>query len=53
MNKTITTADAALGFTHHLRGDVDAAIECYHRALGVEPRHAFASAMLHRALKEI
>jgi len=43
---------AALGYTRHLLGDVDAAIESYHQALGMDPDDAFSGEMLHRALQE-
>lgn len=41
----------ALGFTNHLRGKIDTAIEIYHKALAMKPNHSFASEMLSRALK--
>ena len=41
----------ALGFTNHLGGNLDTAIEIYHKALAMKPNHSFASEMLSRALK--
>jgi len=43
---------SALGFTRHIRGDVEGAIEAYHQALGRKPDDPFASEMLSRALQE-
>ena len=42
----------ALGFTRHLQGDFDSAIEHYHQALGIRPTDTFASEMLRRALED-
>lgn len=42
----------ALAFTHHLCGDLDRAIEYYHRGLGLKSDDAFASAMLTQALQD-
>jgi tetratricopeptide (TPR) repeat protein len=44
---------AALAFTHQLLGELDVAIEYYHRALGLRPDDAFAATMLSRALSEV
>lgn len=44
---------AALAFAHQLLGDLDRAIECYHRSLGIRPDDAFAASMLSRALSEV
>eukprot|EP00947_MAST-08B_sp_MAST-8B-sp1_P003049 g3049.t1 len=44
---------AALGFTRHLQGMLDAAIDHYHKALGLKPEDAFASDMLSRALTDV
>ena len=41
----------ALGFTNHLQGNLDTAIEIYHKALSMKPNYSFASEMLSRALK--
>lgn len=43
---------SALGFTHHLRGDVDLAIELYHQSLSLKPDDTFTSEMLTQALKD-
>ncbi len=45
-------AHAALGFSKHLGGDVDGAIDSYHEALSRKPEDAFTSEMLLRALSE-
>ena len=42
----------ALGYTCHLQGDYDKAIEHYHQALGLRPSDTFASEMLRRALED-
>ena len=41
-----------MGFTLHLVGDLDGAIESYHQALSRKPGDPFASDMLDRALVE-
>jgi len=43
---------SALGFTCHLAGDLDGAIEAYHQALSRKPDDPFASEMLNRAMME-
>ncbi|EOD11296.1 hypothetical protein EMIHUDRAFT_214582 [Emiliania huxleyi CCMP1516] len=43
---------AALGFTHHLRGDPDGAIELYHQSLSLKPDDTFTCEMLKEALKD-
>lgn len=43
----------ALGFTYHLMGELDVAIEYYHKSLGLKPEDAFADEMLKRALAEV
>jgi anaphase-promoting complex subunit 6 len=43
---------AALAFTTHLSGAVDAAISLYHQALAVKPDDPFSSELLSRALRE-
>jgi len=45
-------AFAALGFSMHLSGDIDGAIDRYHEALGRKPDDPFSSEMLNRALAE-
>lgn len=42
----------ALGFTRHIQGNFDAAVEHYHQALGIRPTDTFASEMLRRALED-
>eukprot|EP00760_Papus_ankaliazontas_P038986 PhM_4_TR9454/c0_g1_i1/m.33279/K03353/APC6, CDC16; anaphase-promoting complex subunit 6 len=42
----------ALGFTHHLSGNLDNAIECYHSALSTKTTDTFAHNMLKLALTE-
>lgn len=41
-----------MGFTHHLVGDIEGAIELYHQALSRKPDDPFSSEMLNRALEE-
>jgi hypothetical protein len=41
-----------LGFTRHLVGDLEGAIEFYHQSLSRKPDDPFASDMLNRALNE-
>ncbi len=43
---------SALGFTRHLSGDLDGAIESYHQALSRKPDDPFAGEMLNRAMRE-
>jgi len=43
---------SALGFTRHIRGDLEGAIEAYHQALSRKPDDPFASEMLNRALHD-
>mmetsp|Transcript_11346 Transcript_11346/g.14819 ORF Transcript_11346/g.14819 Transcript_11346/m.14819 type:complete len:121 (-) Transcript_11346:276-638(-) len=43
---------AALGFTMHLMGDVDGAIDSYHHALSLQPEDAFCNEMLNVALQD-
>ena len=42
----------AFGRSHHLRGDVDLAIELYHQSLSLKPDDTFTSEMLTQALKD-
>lgn len=44
--------NAALGYCLHLAGNLGAAIECYHKALGLRSEDAFVSTMLGIALQE-
>ena len=44
---------AALGLTQHLQGELDAAIEYYHRALGLNREESFWAELLTRALREV
>ena len=43
---------SAYGFTCHLQGKLDMAIEAYHKALGFKPEDTFSSEMLTRALHD-
>jgi tetratricopeptide (TPR) repeat protein len=43
---------SALGLTKHLNGDVDGAIDLYHKALCYRPDDSFSTEMLKRALEE-
>ena len=47
-----SAAYSALGFAHHLSGDVDRAIDSYHEALSRKPDDPFSTEMLNRALSE-
>jgi len=42
----------ALGFTHHLKGDLDMAVTLYHKALGLAEDDALTAEMLQRALRD-
>eukprot|EP01102_Stenamoeba_stenopodia_P001135 TRINITY_DN10993_c0_g1_i1.p1 TRINITY_DN10993_c0_g1~~TRINITY_DN10993_c0_g1_i1.p1 ORF type:complete len:605 (+),score=160.42 TRINITY_DN10993_c0_g1_i1:44-1816(+) len=42
---------SALGYCHHLEGDLDIAIEYYHRALAIRSDDAFTTEMLNIALE--
>lgn len=46
------TSHSGLAYTHHLMGDSAAAVEGYHKALGLRPDDAFAAEMLGAALRE-
>ena len=46
------SAYAAFGYTLHLSGDIDSAIESYHQSLSRKPDDPFASEMLARAMEE-
>ena len=43
---------AALGYTHHLCGDLSAAIDNYHKSLGLRGEDAFVANMLAIAIEE-
>lgn len=43
---------SALGFTKHLMGDLDGAIDYYHQSLSRKPDDPFSSEMLNRALQD-
>ena len=44
---------SAMGFTHHLMGHFQEAIEYYHRALGFKSNDTFSLQMLDKALQEV
>jgi len=46
------SALAGVGFTKHLLGDLDSAIESYHRALSLRPDDVFVTEMLRHAVEE-
>ncbi|KAL3804331.1 hypothetical protein HJC23_011259, partial [Cyclotella cryptica] len=52
LNPGSSSAFSALGFAHHLNGDVDRAIDSYHEALSRKPDDPFSTEMLNRALSE-
>ena len=43
----------AIAFTHHLAGNLNAAIEAYHMALALNPDDTFCDEMLKKALTEV
>ncbi|TMW64876.1 hypothetical protein Poli38472_009043 [Pythium oligandrum] len=43
---------AALGFTHHMKGNLEEAIECYHAALAFNPEDSLAGEMITVAFDE-
>lgn len=47
-----TTTYSALATTHHMLGNLSAAIDYYHQVLSVSPEDAFATACLEDALQE-
>ena len=52
MNPRFAATYSAIGFTKHLKGDVDAAIELYHQSLSLKPDDSFTCEMLSEALKD-
>lgn len=44
---------ASIGFTHHLKGQLDDAILYYNKTLAVDPVHPFATKMLDIALQKV
>lgn len=52
LKPTNPSAWTALGFCHHLDGNIDKAIDVYHQALAQKPEDPFASEMLQRALQD-
>ena len=49
----IASTYSAIGFTYHLKGDLNTAIELYHQSLSLKPDDTFTSGMLSEALKEL
>lgn len=47
------TIDVAIGLTHQLVGDLDRAVQHYHRALGIRPTDTMATDLLGTALGEM
>lgn len=43
---------SAIGFTYHLNGDIEQAIEYYHKALGLKYEDSFTAEMLSKALQQ-
>ncbi len=52
VTRTEGSTYTALGFTYHLKGDFDTAIDYYHKALGLVADDALTTEMLERALKD-
>jgi hypothetical protein len=52
LKKETCSGYAALGFTKHLMGNLDEAIDSYHQALGCKPEDPFSTEMLNKALTE-
>jgi len=52
INPRVASTYSALGFTLHLKGDLDAAIELYHQSLSLKPDDTFTCEMLTEALKD-
>jgi len=48
----VASTYSALGFTQHLRGDLNAAIELYHQSLSLKSDDTFTCEMLTEALKD-
>ena len=46
------SVNSALGLTYHVKGQIDRAIQFYHKALGIDPRDALTSDLLSKALQE-
>jgi tetratricopeptide (TPR) repeat protein len=44
---------SAIGFTHQLKGDLQQAMEYYHKALAKRPEHTFTAELLQNALEEM
>lgn len=42
----------AIGFTHHLSGNLSEAVDYYHQALSLQPDDAFANDLLQQGLNE-
>ena len=53
INPRVASTYSALGFTLHLKGDLDQAIELYHQSLSLKPDDTFTCEMLSEALKDI
>eukprot|EP00325_Prymnesiales_sp_UTEX-LB-985_P008131 CAMPEP_0174710430 /NCGR_PEP_ID=MMETSP1094-20130205/12069_1 /TAXON_ID=156173 /ORGANISM="Chrysochromulina brevifilum, Strain UTEX LB 985" /LENGTH=330 /DNA_ID=CAMNT_0015909239 /DNA_START=12 /DNA_END=1004 /DNA_ORIENTATION=+ len=52
INPRVASTYSALGFTLHLSGELDAAIELYHQSLSLKPDDTFTCEMLSEALKD-
>ena len=53
INPRIASTYSALGFTVHLSGNLDAAIELYHQSLSLKPDDTFTCEMLSAALRDV
>ncbi|KAJ3096806.1 hypothetical protein HDU97_005570 [Phlyctochytrium planicorne] len=52
INPGNSVAIVTLGFMHQNDGELDAAIECYHKAFSLNPEQPFATSLLEMALEE-
>lgn len=52
INPRLASTYSALGFTLHLKGDLDGAIELYHQSLSLKPDDTFTCEMLTEALRD-
>ena len=53
MGENSPSIHSSLGITYHAAGLLDAAIQCYHKALGLRPGDTLTASLLTRALREV